>query len=199
MQLEKKPQLEPINPETEASETTCHPLKKPQSRTRTLLKITFIYFPVGIALTTIALAFAFPYFFGCANKAKQSEGKLYLSSINRAQQAYFAETGAFSNSVNALGIGIKTQTTYYNYSTHATKNAAFSYGGSRNETKNLHSYVAAVFLVPNNHVVSKAAKNEVTTVSVLCEVNFPRNTQPANPILQKGVPVCGSGTDLLTK
>jgi type IV pilus assembly protein PilA len=199
MQLEKKPQLDPINPETEASETTCHPLKKPQSLARTLLKITFIYFPVGIALTTIALAFALPSFLSCANKAKQSEAKQYLSSINRAQQAYFVETGAFSNSVNALGIGIKTQTTYYNYSTHATKNAAFSYGGSRNETKNLHSYVAAVFLVPNNHVVSKAAKNEVTTVSILCEVNFPRNTQPANPILQKGVPVCGSGTDLLTK
>ncbi|MGB8687893.1 MAG: type IV pilin-like G/H family protein [Microcoleus sp.] len=201
MQLKKKPQLDPINQEAEASETTCQPLKKPQSLARTLLKITFIYFPVGIALTTIALAFALPFVIGCgpAYKSKESEAKQYLSSINRAQQAYFAETGAFSNSVNALGIGIKTQTTNYNYSTHATKNAAFSYGVSRSETKNIHSYVAAVFLVPTNHVVSKAAKNEMTSVSIVCLANSPGDTQPANPILQKGVPVCGSGTDLLTK
>jgi type IV pilus assembly protein PilA len=199
MQLEKKPQLDPINQEAEASETTCQPIKKPQSLARTLLKITFIYFPVGIALTTLALALFLPSSSGCANQAKQSEAKQYLSAINRAQQAYFAEIGTFSKSMNALGLGLKTQTTNYNYSISATKNAVFSYGGSRNETKNLHSYVAAVFLVPNNHVVSKAAKNEVTTVSILCEVNFPRNTQPANPILQKGVPVCGSGTNLLPK
>lgn len=139
MQLKKKPQLDPINQEAEASEKTCQPLKKPQSLARTLLKITFIYFPLGITI----IAFAAPFLLDCGNKAKQSEGKLYVLAINRGQQAYFAETGAFYNSVNGLGIGIKTQTTNYNYSTISTKNAAFSYGVAR--SNNLRSYVGAVF------------------------------------------------------
>ncbi len=195
MQLKKNPQLDAVNSEDAASETTCQPVKKRKSVARTLLKITFI----GVPLSITFLALIAPSFLNCANKAKQSEAKQYLSSINRAQQAYFAETGAFSNSVNALGLGIKTQTTNYNYSTHATTNAAFSYGVARSESKNLHSYVAAVFLVPSNNVVSKAAKNKMTTLSIVCAANSPGNTQPANPLLQKGVPVCGSGTDLLTK
>ena len=143
----------------------------------------------------ILAAIAFPYFFGCANKAKQSEGKQYLSSINRAQQAYFAETGAFSNSVKALDLGIKTQTTNYNYSILATKNAAFNYAVSIRKTKDLTSYVGAVFLVP----VSQAANKEKTTVSILCAANSPENTQPPAPIFQNDVPVCAAGSSLVTK
>ena len=40
----------------------------------------------------------------------QSEAKQYVSSMNRAQQAYFAENSAFSNSVAALEIGLRTET-----------------------------------------------------------------------------------------
>ncbi|NJK74383.1 MAG: hypothetical protein HC942_10225 [Microcoleus sp. SU_5_6] len=109
--------------------------------------------------------------------------------MNRAQQAYFAEKSAFSNSIDALGIGIKTQTTNYNYSTIATKNAAFSYAVSRSETKNLPSYVGAVFLF-----VSPAANNEKTTLAILCEAKSFGNTQPPNPILQNDIPVCAAGS-----
>ena len=140
-------------------------------------------------------AIALPSFIGCGggNKAKQSEGKQYISSINKGQQAKYAEEGAFSNSINALDLGIKTQTTYYNYSTISTKNAAFSYGVAR--SNNLRSYVGAVFLVP----VSQAANKEKTTVSILCAANSPGNTQPPNPIFQNDVPVCAAGSSLVTK
>ena len=56
-----------------------------------------------------------------ANKAKQSEGKQYVDSMNRAQQAKFAENGTFSTSVDTLGLGIKTEITNYKYSVGATK------------------------------------------------------------------------------
>ena len=46
----------------------------------------------------------------------------------------------------------------------------------------LTSYVGAVFLVP----VSKAAKNEKTTVSILCAANSPGNTQPPVPNPSEG-------------
>ena len=155
----------------------------------TLVELIIVLMIIGI-LSAIAL----PSFLGCSNKAKQSEAKQYISSMNRAQQAYFAEKGAFSNSINPLGIGIKTETTNYNYSAIATKNAAFSYGVSR--SNNLRSYVGAVFLLP----VSQAANDAKTTVSILCETNtFERNTQPPNPIIENDVPVCAAGSSEVTK
>jgi type IV pilus assembly protein PilA len=47
---------------------------------------------------------------------KQGEAREYVSSINKGQQAYFAEKSVFSTSVKALGIGIKTETENYKYS-----------------------------------------------------------------------------------
>ncbi len=143
----------------------------------------------------ILAAIAFPFVISCGPtpKSKQSEAKQYVSSINKGQQAKYAEEGAFSNSINALGLGIKTQTTNYNYSTISTKNAAFSYGVAR--SNNIRSYVGAVFLVP----VSQAANKEKTTVSILCAANSPGNTQPPDPILQNDVPVCAAGSSLVTK
>ena len=189
MQLKKNPQLDPLNKQAASSEKNIPPDKKSKSCVGTLLRITFIYVPVVIILGAIAL----PSFIGCGggNKAKQSEGKQYISSMNKGQQAKYAEEGAFYNSINALDLGIKTQTTYYNYSIIATKNAAFSYGVAR--SNNLRSYVGAVFLVP----VSQAANKEKTTVSILCAANSPGNTQPPAPILQNGNPVCAAGSRLV--
>jgi len=155
---------------------------------------TLVELTIVLMIITILSAIALPSFLGCSNKAKQSEAKQYISSMNRAQQAYFADKGAFSNSLTALGLGIKTQTINYNYSAIATKTAAFSYGVSR--SNNLRSYVGAVFLLP----VSQAANDAKTTVSILCETNtFERNTQPPNPIIENDVPVCAAGSSEVTK
>ncbi|MEG4394400.1 type IV pilin-like G/H family protein [Microcoleus sp. BROC3] len=190
MQLKTNPQLDALNKQAASSEKNLPPDKKSKSWVGILLRITFIYFPLG---SIIVGAIALPSVVGCGGKAKLSEAKQYVNSMNRAQQAKYAEDGAFSNSVNALGLGIKTQTTNYNYSTISTKNAAFSYGVAR--SNNLTSYVGAVFLVP----VSQAANKEKTTVSILCAANYAGNTQPPAPILQKGNPVCATGTESLAK
>jgi type IV pilus assembly protein PilA len=195
MQLKEKPELNQINEQSEVLAKTYQLYrygKKRESVTTTLLKIIFIYFPLVAVLLTILLTIAIS-FYACGgghSKAKQSEAKQYVGSMNRAQQAKYAEDGAFSNSVNALGLGIKTQTTNYNYSIVATKNAAFSYAVSRRETKNIPSYVGAVFLVP----IPPAANNEKTTTAILCEVKSSGNTQPPNPILENGVLVCAAGS-----
>jgi type IV pilus assembly protein PilA len=167
------------------------PIKEHKSGGGTLRIIELSLVPI---ILTILSAIALPEFAKCnGTLAKQSEAKQYLSSMNRAQQANHAEYSAFSNSITALGIGIKTQTTNYNYSAIATKNAAFSYGVAR--SNNLRSYVGAVFLVP----VSPAANDAKTTVSILCAANSPGKTQPPNPILENDVPVCAAGTEPLTK
>ena len=190
MQLKTNPQLDALDKKAESSEKNILPDKKRKSWVGILLRITFIYFPLG---SIIVGAIALPSVVGCGGKAKLLEAKQYVSAMNKGQQAIYAEDGAFSNSVNALGLGIKTQTTNYNYSTISTKNAAFSYGVAR--SNNLTSYVGAVFLVP----VSQAANKGKTTVSILCAANSPGNTQSPAPILQNGVPVCATGTESLTK
>src|SRR4028119_1568362 len=182
-QLKTNPQLDALNKQAAASEKNISPDKKSKSCLGILLGFTFISVTVVI-LSAIAL----PSFICSPNRAKQSESKQYVSAMNKGQQAIYAEEGAFSNSINALGLGIKTQTTNYNYSISATKNAAFSYGVAR--SNNLTSYVGAVFLVP----VSQAANKDKTTVSILCKANSPGNTQPPDPILQNGKPVCAAGS-----
>ena len=187
-QLKTNPQLDALNKQAPPSEKNISPDKKSKSCLETLLGITFIFVTVGI-LSAIAL----PSFLCSPNKAKQPEPKQYVASMNKGQQAIYAEDGAFSNSINGLGLGLKTQTTNYNYSIIATKNAAFSYGVAR--SNNLTSYVGAVFLVP----VSQAANNDKTTVSILCAANSPGNTQPPDPILQNGNPVCAAGSRVVIK
>jgi type IV pilus assembly protein PilA len=189
IQVKKNLQLDARNKQTASSEKNIIPEKKSNSGGGTLLNILFIYLP----LVAILFAIALPSLLDCSLKARQSGGKQYVVSMNKAQQAYFAEKGAFYNSVNALGIGIETETTDYNYSAIATKNTAFSYGVSRKN--NLLGYVGAVFLVP----VSPADNNTKTTVSILCEATSSGKTQLPNPIIENGVPVCAAGSREVTK
>jgi type IV pilus assembly protein PilA len=137
----------------------------------------------------IIIAIALPSFLNKANKAKQSEAKQYVGSMNRAQQAKFAENGTFATSVDALGLGIKTETTNYKYSLRVTKQAAFNYGVSKQEK--LPSYVGGVLLV--------GTEKEKSTISLLCEADSPGTIEPAEPIYQNGKVVCGKGTTEVTK
>jgi Tfp pilus assembly major pilin PilA len=191
MQLKTNPQLDALNKQAASSEKNLPPDKKSKSCVGTLVGFAFISVPVVMILAAITLPYSNSS--ACGGKAELSEAKQYVSSMNKGQQVKYAEDGAFSNSINALGLGLKTQTTNYNYSTISTKNAAFSYGVAR--SNNLTSYVGAVFLVP----VSPAANKEKTTVSILCAANSPRKTQPPDPILQNDNPVCATGTESLTK
>lgn len=155
---------------------------------------------------------ALPSFLSCASSAKQSEAKTSVGSMNRAQQAYYLENKAFSNSLADLGLGISEQTVNYQYSIRATKTAAFNYAINRQFYKTerfgpfqwqtqtnspLKGYVGGVFLVPATTVDPKADKKEMTTVAILCESINRGISKPADPILQNGVPTCGTGTKKL--
>jgi type IV pilus assembly protein PilA len=130
--------------------------------------------------------------------ARQSEPKQYVASINKGQQAYYAEKSVFSTSVDALGLGLKTETANYKYSVRTTKKAAFSYAVSKN--KSLRGYVGGVFLVPVKEVDPSGAKHEIlTTQSIICEADSPGTIKPAEPIYKNGEGVCGKGTTQVTK
>ncbi|WP_445245759.1 type IV pilin-like G/H family protein [Microcoleus sp. OTE_8_concoct_300] len=140
-----------------------------------------------------------------ANNLMQSEAIGYLRSMNKGQQAYFAETSAFSNSIPALGLGLETETNNYKYSTRATQTAAFNYAVSKKKT--LNNYVGGVFLVPAKKLDPNARRDEMTTLTILCETEkrpffrVKRTDEPdelAEPIYQNGEIICGKGTTQLT-
>jgi hypothetical protein len=126
---------------------------------------------------------------------KQGSAREYVSSINKRQPAYFAEQNVFSTSVKALGIRIKTETENYQYSLVTTKKATFNYAVSKQ--KDLKSYVGGVFLVPAKNFEPNAAKEKITTTSILCEADFPGTIKPGEPTYENGKIACGKGTTQL--
>ncbi|MEH2337549.1 type IV pilin-like G/H family protein [Nostoc sp.] len=135
--------------------------KKNENEGFTLIELLVVIIIIGI-LSAIAL----PSFLNQANKAKQSEAKTYVGSMNRAQQAFYLENTGFTTSIGALGLGIATQTVNYQY---AVINADTSTVNNQaiviNSAAPLKSYVGAV------EVTTQAATNEATTIAILCESN----------------------------
>jgi type IV pilus assembly protein PilA len=81
---------------------------------------TLIELLVVIIIIGILAAIALPSFLNQANKARESEAKTYVGSMNRGQQAYYLEKDGFGNSIADIEIGIPSTTGYYEYSTANT-------------------------------------------------------------------------------
>ena len=123
---------------------------------------------------------------------KQGSARHSVSSMNKSQQAYFAEQSVFSTSVKALKSGIKTETANYKYSIRSTKKATFNYGVSKQ--KDLTSYVGGVFVIPATKVDSNASKSKITTTSILCQADSAGTIKPPEPTNQNGKIACATGT-----
>jgi prepilin-type N-terminal cleavage/methylation domain-containing protein len=132
-----------------------HINKRRQDQGFTLIELLVVIIIIGI-LSAIAL----PSFLSQANKAKQTEGKQYASSVNKAQQAYYAENSVFTNQMTSLGIGLKTATQNYTYTLEATPTAA-QIAANPLTGGALKSYNGTVGLIPSGD-----AKG---TQSILCE------------------------------
>jgi type II secretory pathway pseudopilin PulG len=147
---------------------------------------------IAAIIVTIISALSLPSFLCQANRSRDSEGKQYVGSMNRAQQSKYAENGSFVNSIDALGIGIKTETTNYRYSTEVTKNTAFNYGVAKDQ--HLPSFVGGAFFIKFDKVTL-----ETTPVTILCKENNVGIIKPNPPKLKNDQPVCGAGTEEVKK
>lgn len=140
-----------------------HVAKKRKEEGFTLIELLVVIIIIGI-LSAIAL----PSFLNQANKAKQSEAKTYVGSMNKGQQAYYAENNTFSTSIDSLGVGIKTQTSNYLYSCTGSGNAGSSCFGNSTNTQSLRSYAGSVYFL-----TTAATGGDATTSSILCETGSP--------------------------
>jgi len=135
-----------------------HVAKRNKEEGFTLIELLVVIIIIGI-LSAIAL----PSFLSQANKAKQSEGKQYISSINKGQQAAFTEFGEFYSDIDQLGVGIKTQTTNYDYfCSEPQADAAWCMGKAINSDA-LHSYVGLVYLTETGTGGGKTSR------AIVCE------------------------------
>ena len=157
---------------------------------------TLIELLVVIIIIGILAAIALPSFLNQSNKAKQSEAKTYVGTLNKGQQAYYTEKSVFGSTIDILGVGVKSSTVNYNYRSTAltsatpSNNAANSFGTAIPVA--LRSYVGTVQL----NVVSTTS--DVTSLAVLCEANAAGATDAPTPTPNSSNgPSCSSNSVLV--
>ena len=171
---------------------------------------TLIELLVVIIIIGILAAIALPSFLNQANRARQSEARTYIGSMNRAQQAYYLERTAFTDSLAALGLGIPETTNYYTYEPvlgefRVTNRGIAIDQGTGTGDSPVRSYVGGVTVgvasVGEETVEGEARPiTEATTLAILCEADAaPVNNGPtgADALIDRqtvdgleGQPVC---------
>ncbi|MEO0407601.1 MAG: type IV pilin-like G/H family protein [Cyanobacteria bacterium P01_A01_bin.135] len=128
---------------------------------------TLIELLVVIIIIGILAAIALPTFLNQANRARESEAKTYIGTMNRGQQAYYLEEQEFGSAISLLGLGLATDTDNYDYQitlqgtgeTAVTNQAKPSKGA----TAPVRAYIGGVSAgVPKG-------TGEATTFATLCE------------------------------
>lgn len=136
----------------------------------TLIELLVVTVIVGI-LSAIAL----PSFLNQASKAKETESKQYIGSLNRAHQAYFLEKNTFTNDFSLLGLGLKTQTENYTYEIQNNTSTAATNVSYPQNTLSLRAHVGGVSVGSTTGAVG----GELTTLSVLCQSQKPQAGDPS--------------------
>lgn len=166
-----------------------HINKKRQDQGFTLIELLVVIIIIGI-LSAIAL----PSFLSQANKAKQTEAKQYISSLNKGTQAYYAENTKFTTDVTVLGLGLKTDTTNYIYALSDAgtgTNGGSTSAATPKSLATLKGYGGAVA------VTAPDATGASGTQTILCETTGVG--APSAIALAGSGSVCPTGMTIVTK
>ena len=133
---------------------------------------TLIELLVVIIIIGILAAIALPSFLNQAAKAKQSEAKSYVGSVNRAQQSYRIEKPVFATDVASLEIGIPTKTIDYNYAIANSTAKSADFTAIPNDTTSLRAYAGGVMVVASTGQSSAAACQTTSPSGAAPTINF---------------------------
>lgn len=130
----------------------------------TLIELLTVVMIIGVLV-----AIALPSFLSQANKAKQAEAKQNVSAMNRGQQAFVTEHAYFASDLSSLGLGIRSSTDHYNYSTDLVgTSGAYSLASAKSPT--IRGYAGIVYLV------TVSGSGDATSEAIMCETNSPELT-----------------------
>ncbi len=164
--------------------------KKNSEKGFTLIELLVVIIIIGI-LAAIAL----PSFLNQSNKAKQSEAKTYVGTLNKGQQAYFTEKNRFGSNIDILGIGVKSDTANYTYD---TVNASYSPSTASANNATSHAVPKGVALRAYNGMVQLNQvlnTSDITSLAILCEANAPGPTGTVVPTaVSVGGPTCSANS-----
>ncbi|MCC3406193.1 MAG: type IV pilin-like G/H family protein [Microcoleus sp. PH2017_10_PVI_O_A] len=136
------------------------------------------------------------------------EGRQYITSINRGQQAYYAEYGQFSDSIAKLGLGLKEQTKNYNYTIVSSMGPVQTRHNHR-EPAQFESAIASAKPTDRNpersytgavFAYKEKGSNLIKTISAICESDRENGTyaETWNPPTFDGKEIkCQPGTTML--
>jgi type IV pilus assembly protein PilA len=159
-------------------------LTSKQRNTNSENGFTLIELLVVIIIIGILAAIALPSFLNQSAKARQSEAKTYIGSLNHAQQGYYSEKLAFAQSISVLGIGLTASTVNYQYTVNVPV-ATLVTNKATSQTVAIRSYAGVVNLA----IITSTG--DATTRSELCQANTPGSAAIGNGSVDASSnPVC---------
>lgn len=127
----------------------------------TLIELLTVLIIIGVLV-----AIAMPSFLNQASKAKQAEAKQNVSSMNRGQQAFVTENASFASDLSSLGLGIKSSTDHYTYSTGQIDTSG-AYSLAVAKSVSIKGYAGVVYLV------NISGGGDATSEAIMCETDSP--------------------------
>ncbi len=167
-----------------------HLNNKKQDEGFTLIELLVVVIIIGI-LAAIAL----PTFLNQTAKAKQSEAKTQISSVNTAQTAYRTEKQSFASTFDLLALGTLTgaasaTTTNYSYAIPTPATGDYVTITATSVDTSLKGYSGGTERATNS-------ANQTVMSSVICEANVPGTTAASAPTSGSTAPACtGTFTQL---
>lgn len=136
---------------------------------------TLIELLVVIIIIGILSAIALPSFLNQASKAKQSEAKTSIGSINSAQTSYRNEGNRFATNIGELALGLPTSTDNYSYIISAGTDTAQILAHAKDTS--LKGYTGG------NTKYPEGVDSQSAIASVICEVKIAGTAAPTAPTL----------------
>lgn len=161
-------------------------MKRQQSQGFTLLELTIV-----LVVSGILAAIALPSFLNQASKAKQVEAKIYLGTLNRAQQSYMLEHAQFATDQQQLGIALN-QSLNYRYNVHADANKLYAVHDAESLSVSLRPYVGVVGMI-------QSMTGEAVVATALCEAEVPQAGTTVPPLVSNTAIACAAGTESVGK